>query len=206
MNNKAQATAFIILGLLVIIILLLLFSLTGLNPIMHTTSSAQEAEQSLNFCLESMIDEALIMIGRQGGQINPTNFILLNSTRVSYNLPSLEAMEKELEEYFSTQAIKCLPKNTNSSRAYSHVKLGNKATVNFDWKVAYTEENGIYELDIYEYENDINFEELYKALGEVRLGYKPGTKNLMLKKENFGESVVYLIKMNDYVFLTAVKL
>lgn len=79
--KKAQISIFIILGILILVVLILLFSRdTRFNNIFNTKSPYQEIEE----CMQNSIREGLNILNSQGGVIEPENYFLYDDKKVDY--------------------------------------------------------------------------------------------------------------------------
>jgi len=83
-NKKAQVTIFIILGLLFIVIITILFLLFRGAEISISTADEENPLQYIDSCVEDAVEEAVEILMKQGGYLEPTNYKLYGDEKLSY--------------------------------------------------------------------------------------------------------------------------
>ena len=132
--KKGQVSIFIILGILIVVVLLLLFSRdAGFDTIFAKQSPYQEIEG----CAQTAIQEGLDILMLQGGVIESENYFMYEGKKIDYVCYSENEYENcimqkpistntirdELEEYSTPKIKSCLNsvKSSLESRGYSVV-------------------------------------------------------------------------------------
>ena len=83
-GKRGQVTIFIILGLLFIVILAILFLLfRGVEPTINTADE-ENPQQYIDSCVGDAVEEAVEILMRQGGYLEPTNFKLYGNEKLPY--------------------------------------------------------------------------------------------------------------------------
>ena len=117
--KKGQVSVFIILGLLIIVVLLLLFSR---DAGFDTIFTSQTPYQQIEGCVQDSIEEGLVILEAQGGSLEPENYYLYQDKKVDYlcysenNLENCvvqkplltNSVNKELEKYAKPRIKNCL--------------------------------------------------------------------------------------------------
>lgn len=124
-NRKAQISIFVILGILILVILILLFSRdTRFSNIFNTKSPYQEIEE----CMQNSVREGLNILSSQGGVIEPKNYFLYDDKKVDYICYSendydkcvmqkpiiINTIKDELAKYSKKEIINCLDSVRNN--------------------------------------------------------------------------------------------
>ena len=119
-NKKGQLTIFIILGILILIVLIFLFSRTDF---IETFFVAEKAPiEQIKDCMLEPVKEGIEILSLQGGSINPENYYLYKDNKVEYvcyteeNLkpcvmqkPILKnSIEEELKTYAQPKIRNCM--------------------------------------------------------------------------------------------------
>ncbi|MBS3141646.1 hypothetical protein J4405_05905 [Candidatus Woesearchaeota archaeon] len=126
MNKRGQVTVFIILGIIILAAIVLVFYLTG-NTLVNQSEQKVNIETKplknyVGDCLEKTGNDALNLIGKQGGVITPVNYRLYENDKVNYlcyaetdnsvcaNLyPNLKGtITLELNDYISKKMKECV--------------------------------------------------------------------------------------------------
>ena len=132
--KKGQVSVFIILGILIVVVLLILFSRdAGFDTIFVKQSPYQEIEG----CAQTAIQEGLDILMLQGGVIESENYFMYEGKKIDYVCYSENEYENcimqkpiltntirdELEEYSTPKIKSCLNsvKSSLESRGYSVV-------------------------------------------------------------------------------------
>ncbi|MDP3919179.1 MAG: hypothetical protein Q8Q35_04745 [Nanoarchaeota archaeon] len=146
MGKRGQATIFIILGIVLVLIVALYFVgvKTNIIPPLLTPSDAStelnEIEEHIEDCLTDVGSEYVTLIGQQGGYLSPgeDTYRLYNDTFVSYlcwnregvepcnnRMLTLNKMDEELTEVISDALETCI-------NVYD---ISNDVTVEGDWEL-----------------------------------------------------------------------
>jgi len=91
MHKRGQITVFVILGILIIAVLGLIFYLYNLRAVPEVEkisefdfSRTEVLKNYIEGCIEKSGDEALALVGKQGGEINPGFYLSYYGNKVSY--------------------------------------------------------------------------------------------------------------------------
>jgi hypothetical protein len=88
MNKRGQVTVFVILGIVILAAVFFVFYFLGDNLVERTNQKVDIEVQPLKTyvqdCLEKISEEALDLIGRQGGVTDPVNYRLYDGDKVNY--------------------------------------------------------------------------------------------------------------------------
>lgn len=116
-RTKGQITIFILLGVVLLIILLfIIYMVNRTEGTTHRFTFESKTIQSyVTSCLNDISGDGLVLLGKQGGYIEPENYLITPNYRVSYlvaenqNLvPYRETMEAELARYVNQHLNDCL--------------------------------------------------------------------------------------------------
>lgn len=124
-GKKGQITIFMIIGLVVIIIIaLLLFASSrgiGVDPRKFLSSQIEPIRDAVEKCVDFEVNDALDLLGKQGGDLNPTRYRRYKNENVAYlcfNKPgkgecinrmlTRREIEAELNEYIEEQLYRCI--------------------------------------------------------------------------------------------------
>ncbi len=137
--KKAQATIFIILALLIVVsVIALLFMIRKPQPKPQVTH-ADDFKTTLVSCIRPYIDEAIELVMKQGGYINPRAYKLYNNIPVAYLCYTrnyyeacinqepllIEHIEEELRDYLQAEIENCFSLARKEFEAKSYeVSLG----------------------------------------------------------------------------------
>lgn len=139
--RKAQLSWFVVLGIIFLIIILILSWLayssqfSKSKQIILSEDEAGNVKSYLESCEKELIEEALILIGNQGGMVNPENFFEVENNKVALETPSLEEISNDIEDYIDKNIVrKCNPetvteKDVEVSRPKTEVSFNDKETV-----------------------------------------------------------------------------
>jgi hypothetical protein len=119
MNKKAQITLFVIIAL-VIVGVLIIFLVWGNKIIPMVTTKTPMNE--IKSCIEDSAKQGIEIIGKQGGEIEPDNYILYKGEKIEYVCYTTESyqtcvmqkpllkqdVEKELAEYLKPYVKNCI--------------------------------------------------------------------------------------------------
>ncbi len=168
-NKKAQITIFVIIGLIFVISLILLFTLirgpsltdVKINPIENPSEYIED-------CVLKTVQEPLNVLLKQGGELNPENYVLFNNTKVNYLCYTNEAyktcvnqyplyiqhIENELKSYSKQRIEACFEELINNLEKKNYEVIGdskinnfdimlkpNEVVINIDKKISYSKNN-----------------------------------------------------------------
>ena len=131
-SKKSQISIFIILGILILVVLILLFSRdTRFSNIFNAKSPYQEIEE----CMQNSVREGLNILISQGGVIEPRNYFLYDGKKIDYICYSendydkcvmqkpiiINTIKEELEKYSKKEVKGCLDsvKNNLEKKGYT---------------------------------------------------------------------------------------
>jgi hypothetical protein len=106
--KRGQASAFIIMGLIILVIIVLFFlNSFNINPSDELTEikNIDQAQEAIENCIEETTEEAFYTQGLQGGVFKLTNYSPTFTT--VYNLLTIEEIESNIEEYLNTNILDC---------------------------------------------------------------------------------------------------
>lgn len=148
-NKKGQVTAFVIVGAVIIILILVLFVIQqGWITELLKQKTREEVEfsqavEKVRFYAQSTIDslaeEGVMILGRQGGLINlKEDYIMTSYSNISSYLPEENDISRELSSYVSQNLKNALVFENNT---FYTVETDNKITA----KTSFTENKIIIE-------------------------------------------------------------
>ncbi len=117
-QKKAQITLFILIGLVILfLVLLLLYGLRKEQPEEQLELQFDRATIN-NFivdCLKDTSEKGLVIIGKQGGYLDPKSYITSEKYKIAYlydlktsKVPSKKAVEVDLAGYIDENMLICL--------------------------------------------------------------------------------------------------
>jgi hypothetical protein len=121
--RKSQITMFIVIGIAVLAVLGLMLYMASTTNVRQSPSSERSMLQAYaESCATAAGEEALEIIGRQGGRISitgPSEKMPYSNVSYAYyggkdTLPTLDEIREELESFVSIQMAKCL-ENINAT-------------------------------------------------------------------------------------------
>lgn len=157
--KKAQISWFVVLGLVFLIMLLIVSWLAYSTRFIskkpqQISAAAEELEKVRTYledCEKDLTEDALILIGNQGGKIDVENYFEIEGSKVgivSDGLPSLEDISNDVAGYIDQKLARtCLPetvtkKTVETSRTKTSITFNDKETVvETGWEVTLTFEN-----------------------------------------------------------------
>lgn len=83
-NKKGQVTLFIIIGIIVVVSALLIFIFKPKIISSTTRLDTQNPSAYIDACIEDKIDETLNQIYLNGGDLNPSAFVIYDSEKIGY--------------------------------------------------------------------------------------------------------------------------
>lgn len=128
MIKRGQITVFIILGILIVTVLaviLYLYNLRTVPEVQKTQefdfSKTEVLKNYIEGCIEKVGNEALTLVGKQGGEINPGFYQYWNNDKISYMCYTttysacynkkpflLDYVQKELNTYVNQKITSCI--------------------------------------------------------------------------------------------------
>lgn len=114
---RGQASIFIIVGIVVVILASLFFVKMKYEPV--TIGNNARLEKYMKDCLRSVVYDGLGEIGTQG-MINPVTYLASDEFKIAYlyfkgksYMPKLESFEEQLKGYVSENILSCDPELQN---------------------------------------------------------------------------------------------
>ena len=161
MKKRGQITTFMIVGLVILIIFVLLFSIRrsgfGMKSQDYLESSAEDIKSKINDCVEKDTKEILNLLGKQGGYLNPLSYRMYNGYRVAYlcnNIPGTDQcanamvntadIEKQLADYLKANLPSCVNINSLGKSLLSTYDISSST---LDVTTSIQEESIIFEID-----------------------------------------------------------
>ncbi len=140
LTKRGQATAFIIIAIIFVAALILILIFTGVIKPEDKMPSFENPKTYIQACLEEKLQNNLDYIAKQGGSLNPQNYILYNGQRIEYlcytrdyyvtcvmQKPLLkETMEKEINDALNIEVNNCFMELKNGLRNKGYVITGEK--------------------------------------------------------------------------------
>lgn len=158
--RKAQLSWFIVLGLVFIIILALVSWLAystqslGKKPqqVIASEDEFEKVKAYVEGCEKELAEEALMLIGNQGGRLSLGEFFEVEGNKVSIvssdSLPSLESISKDVADYMDENLArvcdtsKVTEKEVKASKPEAKIMFNNKESVfEVEWPIAVSFEN-----------------------------------------------------------------
>lgn len=153
--KKGQFSWFVALGMVLFIILAIsLWIFLGLNQggnqsdKILTEEELSKVKDYIQRCEKNIAEEAIAILGVQGGTITPTNYLDINQNKIEYaydkgiTFPSLEKMSREASNYISENVPDvCNPINATKRNVIAHnisteVKmLSDSVMVTINWPI-----------------------------------------------------------------------
>jgi cell division protein FtsI/penicillin-binding protein 2 len=80
-QRKAQVTLFVIIAAVLALGLILFFSL---KPALKPSVSVTEPQAYIEKCMKDAVSEALDLVSKQGGSLDPTGYVLYQDSKINY--------------------------------------------------------------------------------------------------------------------------
>lgn len=193
-NNKGQITIFVIIAILLVALVVLFFVFKDDFGIGKTSSEIEPIQTSVLSCLESTSEEGINYIALHGGYYKIPEEISMKylEKEVPYyyinskeNIPSIERVERELEDYISENLKSCLNFSSfeeqgfsiNEGNVSSSVNIGeDKTNIKANYPLAIEKGEESFKLKEFKTEVLSNIKELHGASVELVNLYseKPG--------------------------------
>jgi len=139
MNKRGQATVFIILGIVIVAVVFLIFYFLGDKitreseiDVVFDESSLEPLKDYVEECIESGWNEAIDIVLKQGGRINPGLYYYYQDRKVNYlchtdnfepcinKHPFVDKMiEREIEDYLTAKVLECIDLGEIRNEGYS---------------------------------------------------------------------------------------
>ncbi|MBT3408899.1 hypothetical protein HN415_09550 [Candidatus Woesearchaeota archaeon] len=198
MSRKAQNTLFIIIGLFIVIIFAFVLQLQkdkieAKDPISNQDNVATVKNYVEN-CMNMILDDGVIILGKQGGYFHPKHSSFENSYYVSYlyyeneNLvPTIEELEVQLSLYIDNQIIDCVNFSKFHNFKIEMEKPETKTIINnssivssMNWKLLLNKEGEIQTLDYFNTKIESNLLQIHSIVENVILQSELGFDELDL--------------------------
>lgn len=160
MNKRGQVTTFMIVGFVILVIFILIFSVRragiGVSPKTYLETNLEDLKSTIDNCIEEETTNVVELIGKQGGYLNPSTYKLYNGYKVAYlcyNLPNsdlcMNAMiseadiEKQLADNLRANLPYCIDINGLSGKMFfPEISVGD-----LDVQTTIEEEAIVYEIN-----------------------------------------------------------
>ena len=197
-NQKGQVTLFIILGIVLLIILVLIILLqkeiVTITPGKIIPEAKDKIETQITSCLQEVGEDALFIIGLQGGylefsdtQLRDGNYILqtpVNPTPYwaygnTIEIPTLESIKQSVDKHIEEKIHDCVFPAGLQNEEFTFVPQGsitsnteftnNGVLFNVDWEIDVETKQGelVTKLLRHETESNIQFKNLYETAVEI---------------------------------------
>ncbi|MDD5649924.1 MAG: hypothetical protein PHF86_05805 [Candidatus Nanoarchaeia archaeon] len=97
MKKRGQVTTFMIVGFVILILVVLIFSLrragVGMTSNEYLQTNLEDVKTVINDCIDKETLSVVDLIGKQGGYLNPTSYRMYNGYKVAYlcgNIPDTD--------------------------------------------------------------------------------------------------------------------
>lgn len=167
---KAQATAMISFGLILLVVIILIFLNSGNISNEPTATEAECLEDSIeeleNCVFDEMVYKLDLMLA-QGGYINLKEASYFN-TAYGYNkeikIPGIEGMENELKNDLEKTIPKDCRFEGNSKNIIATVNLDDSATIKVDWDAVVYCDDTSGKISSVKLNTDLDFEKYYSII------------------------------------------
>ena len=192
-NKKGQITIFIILGLVILLAAGLLFlfrsQIMEFRPGEVTPTEKGRVENFITACMADISEEALFLVGQQGGYVevpqeiakdaaqslktSPLNSVPYWAEGTRTRIPSLEKIKQDLDYYMQKNLRDCLLEMNAFQESYDLVEQGpliadtqivdNKVLFNVNWNLEIRNKAGetISELNQFQVESAVKLKQLH---------------------------------------------
>ncbi len=120
-SKTSQVTIFIILGLLLVVIIAILFVVFRGAGIKVSVADEENPQQYIESCVKERVEEAVELLMKQGGYLEPTNFKTYKDEKISYLCYNrnylqpcvnqepilIKHLEEEIENYIDRKVDSC---------------------------------------------------------------------------------------------------
>lgn len=184
--KKGQVTAFILLGILIIGVVLFGFFLKsnllgkGAKEKTVSASQAEDVKNYIDGCVKDLAENALVEMGGHGGYVDPKNYLTTFYSKVGYAydkkkmFPEIRVLEKELSGYIENNLIKTCRLNifegleVSESRAVkAEVTFKDKVIVDVNWPVTVKKANDTFEYEDYKLDLPVRMRKLWEITNEI---------------------------------------
>ncbi|MCF7861714.1 hypothetical protein K9M79_05690 [Candidatus Woesearchaeota archaeon] len=108
--RNSQVSFFIIIGLLLVVILCLAFILFD-NYSISATTEVSPVSYYISSCLQSVSEEAVWYMGIVGGELNPTEFIIVGNNNITVYRKKPVNTEYYLNSMIKSRVLDCIDHN-----------------------------------------------------------------------------------------------
>ena len=190
--KKGQFSWFVALGMVLFTILAIsLWIFLGLNQggnqsdKILTEEELSKVKDYTQSCEEGITEEAIAILGVQGGTITPTNFLEINQNKIEYAydkkivFPSLDMMSKEASNYISEKIlVECNPANATKRDVTTYnisteVKmLSDNVMVTINWPVTIQFDNNTKRgFDVTKFDLPIRIGRIHDTISQDLINY-----------------------------------
>lgn len=217
MDKRGQATLFIVLGMVIIAVFFFIYALEsglikisagGIAKTLGLIDDKDVISDYIQDCVNSVGNDALVIVGLQGGYLIPKNYIEKNKIKVAYGyyggkniLIKNKGIEDEINNYYGYFLPKCVSdlKGYNIIRQNASAKtsiLNNSVKVNIR-----------YPIELLKGDTKIVIDENYKKEYKAKLGSMRDIADDIIKKTMKNESFIdigYLLDIGDEFYVRIV--
>lgn len=209
--KKAQLSWFVVMGLVFLIIIGIISWLAYSTQFMKKPSQILASEDMLSqvkvyleSCEKEIAEEALILIGNQGGKISPENYFKINNNKVSYELPSLEDISKDMANYIDKNLRNCkaetiTKKKVEISKPRTSIRFNDKETiVDVNWPTTLILENNTkHSIDSIKFSLPVRMKLIHETVqglsSETNLNFVDSLDSMDLKKVGYDDRVLGIL-------------
>lgn len=188
MLKRGQVSVFAIVGIVLVILVALFFFLRNeygafVAPTVFLNEKAKPIEDNLKGCILSVSQQSLNTFGKQGGDFNPSNYLLYKGMNVKYFctniigkeeclnvMPTLREMEEKLSFEIQNGVNSCVNKDLAKSGLGYDIKAGK-----LDTKVEFAGENVLVKAD---YDVEITKGDIKTTINPVALSFDAPVEEL----------------------------
>ncbi len=142
MMKRGQVTVFIILGIVILVAIALVYSLRnlvgiGIEPQRFLSLRLEPLRDDVNRCIDKEARDALYLIGKQGGTLDPIKYKFYNGNNVNYlcynivgdercsnHIVLVTDMVKELNNYLQSKLSDCINIKGISKKLFYNINVG----------------------------------------------------------------------------------
>ena len=208
MTKKAQATAFIIVGLIILLTIIFILFLQPQSPKEELVEilNLEQAEEALESCVYETIDTYFFIQGLQGGYLNIHN---KSSFGTTFDILTIEQMENNLKETLELKIPDCkdILKDTKFSTINKQTKVEvtyeDQATITVEWPIRIVYETQEATLSEIEQEYNININEIQETTLDLisEYGFKIIESEYIINiftSEDYEESIIEVYDNSTY--------
>lgn len=184
--RKGQVTAFVILGGVILLLILLVI---GLKPLfvknesggkVALASQAEDVKSYIDRCLKELAEDGLVEMGAHGGVISPEEGLTTFYSKISYayngkkTFPEIQALEKELSNYVSDNMRKRCDLTvfkdlevTENNRVRVETSFKDTVMISMYWLVTVRKANMTFEYKEFKTELPVRMEKVWEITNTI---------------------------------------